>query len=240
MGNSLVSVSPASVSESDSTADFGMSHARGSGARKCRWVSLAPGVPLPRGLTIGDVIRSAEAPVFLNVYELGRAPLVQRLNMLTKSALNVGGLFHAGIEVRGKEWSFGSATPTRSGIFCCRPCSCSSHTYRESIFLGDCGKRGTDVREIVQELRLIWTESNYDRLHKNCCHFSVALAGQLGVTSPPAWVHHFADAGANLDLNVKAALQAMHSVEEFFVGRSDSLLDSSLDCSSETQAVSRM
>ena len=71
--------------------------------------------------------------------------------------MDVGGLFldfeaipSAGaIEVFGQEFSFGGCRRNKCGIFACKPTKCPMHTYRESIYLGDCGKDLAEVQRIL-------------------------------------------------------------------------------------------
>ena len=88
------------------------------------------------------------------------------------------------------------------------------HTYRESIYLGDCGKDLPEVQAILDHMKSSWMGPTYDLLRKNCCSFSDAFAQALGVGPIPKWVHHLADVGATLDDDVKAVVHGLHFVED--------------------------
>merc|ERR1719229_582486 len=45
------------------------------------------------------------------------------------------GVFHCGVEVFGKEWSF-RGTEVGTGVFWCLPQNCSAHTYVETVYMG--------------------------------------------------------------------------------------------------------
>jgi len=133
--------------------------------------------------------------------------------------MDVGGLIsdfdRAGaIEVFGQEFSFGGCRRNKCGIFACKPTKCPMHTYRESIYLGDCGKDLAEVQRILDGMKGDWMGPTYDLLRKNCCSFSDAFARALGVGPIPKWVHHLADVGATLDDDVKAVVHGLHFVED--------------------------
>ena len=81
------------------------------------------------------------ALVTLSVYDIKHAEnarissAVTSLNTLTRNALNVGGIFHGGVEVFGDEWSFGYC-PEGSGVYRCNPRMNPMYEYRESVPLG--------------------------------------------------------------------------------------------------------
>ena len=54
------------------------------------------------------------------------------------------------------------------------------HTYRESIYLGDCRKSERQVHDIIEKMKPEWMGPTYDLLRKNCCYFSEALSVALG------------------------------------------------------------
>ena len=118
------------------------------------------------------------------------------------------------IEVFGQEFSFGGCRRNKCGIFACKPTKCPMHTYRESIYLGDCGKDLAEVQSILDSMKGDWMGPTYDLLRKNCCSFSDAFAQALGVGPIPKWVHHLADVGATLDDDVKAVVHGLHFVED--------------------------
>ena len=118
------------------------------------------------------------------------------------------------IEVFGQEFSFGGCRRNKCGIFACKPTKCPMHTYRESIYLGDCGKDLAEVQAILDQMKSSWMGPTYDLLRKNCCSFSDAFAQALGVGPIPKWVHHLADVGATLDDDVKAVVHGLHFVED--------------------------
>ena len=95
--------------------------------------------PEPDEDAIMDMIAAAAAPVTLHVYAVGHSLNIQHLNAVTQTLLGEGGVFHGAIEIYGSEWSFGSSRRKRTGVFRCQPRKCPMHTFRQSVYLGDCG-----------------------------------------------------------------------------------------------------
>jgi len=122
----------------------------------------------------------------LNVYDLSTSSLVGACNR-TLSRIGCGGAFHVGIQVWGREWSYGS-TATGCGIGACRPRHCPNHVFRESV---DLGVAQCTQRQFISRLRAIrfdWPGSGYKIFERNCCHFAHCLTQLLGVDAIPVWV----------------------------------------------------
>mmetsp|Transcript_8425 Transcript_8425/g.23772 ORF Transcript_8425/g.23772 Transcript_8425/m.23772 type:complete len:297 (-) Transcript_8425:141-1031(-) len=138
--------------------------------------------------------------VCLNIFDLNRTASVTN-QLLCNPAFQIAGLFHAAIEVYGKEWSF-YKTPD--------PCSCgifqsnrarhhSVHIYRETVELGFTQMKVSEVkRALIQVMAPNWTGSSYDLIHKNCIHFCQELAKLLGVDPVPSWVCGLHELGATV------------------------------------------
>ena len=139
----------------------------------------------------------ARAPVWLHIYDVGHAKVIRNVNAATE--LTVGGVFHGAIEVHGRELSFGGCKQNKCGIFACKPRQCPMHTYRESVYLGDCGLAKEQVQLILGGLKAGWMGPTYDLLRKNCCSFSRELALELGVGEVPSWIDRLAKWGTSLD-----------------------------------------
>jgi len=162
---------------------------------------------------IEQMKKQAQAPVTLHVYAVGHAEAVAKINAVAQDILGEGGVFHGAIEIYDKEWSFGGTDEDVPGVFCNEPGKCSMHTYRESVYLGDCKKKPEEIEKIIKKMLPDWNGQSYDLLHKNCCSFSDAFAVELGVGHIPEWVHHLAHLGAKLDDESKAAIEALHTIE---------------------------
>ena len=142
------------------------------------------------------------APVFLHVYDVSNSDKVQNWNYYIK-AVGAGGLYHAAVEIYGREYSFGGSREggksVSTGIFACPPKRCPMHHYRESVYLGDCELSWPQVQGILNELKPQWLARQYNLLRKNCCYFSQELAIQLGVGNIPSWVYSLAETGQQME-----------------------------------------
>lgn len=154
---------------------------------------------MPRESEIRQMVLNAQTPVLLHVYEVGDKKSVQRVNQMTMNILRRGGVFHGAIEVHGVEWSYGGTMDHSTGVYSCLPRMNEAHTFRESIYLGDCRKGQAEVELIVARMAADWPGMAYSLLHQNCCHFSDAFAHELGVGEIPRWVNRLARRGAFFD-----------------------------------------
>jgi len=168
---------------------------------------------------------NAATPVTLNIYSVGQSEALELMNQVVQDYLKVGGVFHGAIQILDHEWSFAWCPHDDGpGIFCNEPCKCYMHTYRQSIYLGDCKKMPSQVELILRDMLPDWSGSSYSLLRKNCCSFCDAFSRRLGVGQIPDWVHRLADTGAALDDDAKLALQALHQVEASVVEHAQSVM----------------
>ncbi|KAJ8604092.1 hypothetical protein CTAYLR_001740 [Chrysophaeum taylorii] len=148
----------------------------------------------PNVRDIDDDLASARAPVFLHVYDVGHSLEVACLNRAAELA--GAGIFHAAVQIYGKEYSFGGCDKATSGVFACNPAKCPLHTYRETVFLGNSSLSRQAVKAILADMVPNWMGNTYDILRKNCCSFSNEFAIELGVGALPAWTNRLANIGA--------------------------------------------
>mmetsp|Transcript_34689 Transcript_34689/g.79949 ORF Transcript_34689/g.79949 Transcript_34689/m.79949 type:complete len:271 (-) Transcript_34689:413-1225(-) len=131
----------------------------------------------------GDIL--GDATVFLNIYDLNDAWL--QSNQLSADILNFGGAFHAGVEVHGKEWSFG-----QEGISCQVPRTHEVHVYRTSIPMGRTSQAEAEVERYMElALGRHWHGGDYDMLERNCCSFAEVVCMHLVGRALPSWVTRF-------------------------------------------------
>jgi len=145
--------------------------------------------------------------VLVNVYEL-RA--FDTMNQLT--APFIGGALHAGVEVFGREWSFGGGVGPGSGVVCEVPCTNQQHRFRETVVLECTALCDGEVALIIGELLEAWRPEDYHWLHRNCLTFANELCQRLGVGRLPAWIDRFARGAGAVDLSVRGIAESVHNV----------------------------
>eukprot|EP00669_Euglena_mutabilis_P006944 TRINITY_DN238_c0_g1_i2.p1 TRINITY_DN238_c0_g1~~TRINITY_DN238_c0_g1_i2.p1 ORF type:complete len:312 (+),score=84.44 TRINITY_DN238_c0_g1_i2:23-937(+) len=135
--------------------------------------------------------------VYLNVYDL----LGEADGVTGKLAAALGvGLFHCGVEVYGREWSFSGVIfpedQDPSGIFWTAP-KTALPNHSQSLFMGWCGPTHREVRRLLGRMRDEWRRGGYHILTRNCNHFAEALVHLLAGqgTDFPSWVNRVARLG---------------------------------------------
>jgi len=167
----------------------------------------------PRGLA-GLVDRNHPAPyelldtskfppnfVLLNVYDIGDANIFQRINAVSTVGDNVliGGIYHAGVQIYGLEWSFGFTEDEDTGVFCVPPRMATQHTYRATCPLGVSEFTQTEVTGLIEVMKDQWRGPEYHLLHRNCLDFANAFCSELGVGRIPGWVDRFGRTASSID-----------------------------------------
>uniref|UniRef100_A0A7S1QEH9 PPPDE domain-containing protein n=1 Tax=Neobodo designis TaxID=312471 RepID=A0A7S1QEH9_NEODS len=99
------------------------------------------------------------------------------------------GVHHTGVEVYGREYSFGRST-SGTGIFEVTPKKCSPHTFRESIVLGQTKMAPEAVRALVRTSAGDWIGTRYHIARNNCNIFSGFFANELLSADGPAMTEH--------------------------------------------------
>ena len=148
--------------------------------------------------------------VTLHTYDLHR--LVRGLNTSLKG---IPGLYHTGVEVHGREFSFSS-----SGIIEYCPRGFAGHVYRESMTLGATSFSQDELNLLLQRFDSTWVAYDYHCIRRNCSDFSEAFCVALGVAPPPRKSQFCAclpakEASRNADLKrAKAARDFVEGLRE--------------------------
>lgn len=144
--------------------------------------------------------------VRIHIYDVSQKEKIQKINRVLasrRSPIKFGGVFHAGVEVDGVEWSYGMSE-TKSGIFCVEPTKHPGHHFRETITLKDIELTPEEVADVLAELREDYLGYEYDLLRQNCCHFADDFCQRLGAGRLPRWVHRLSRWGARVDGTMQA------------------------------------
>jgi len=160
---------------------------------------VLPRAPSGMGRTMGEggtiwkdnrVIRER---VLVRVYDLGTTFVTRWHNEVTTNY----GAFHTGVEVYGREWSFGMTFDNIStGVTSNLPCKNTDHVFRETLSMGYTTLSEKQVKVVIEEMRRIWKGHTYNVLSRNCHNFSDTLCQKLGVARLPGWVNDLASTGA--------------------------------------------
>lgn len=134
--------------------------------------------------------------VSLSVYDL-----VGSLAKTNKVLKYVGtGIFHAGVEVYGSEWSYGGFEDPEdegAGIFENEePRQHPVHAYKQSVPMGETQLTEDEVLDLLNDLAEEWLGQEYDILNHNCTDFCNEFCKLLGVGKIPGWVKSAAGLGA--------------------------------------------
>lgn len=162
-----------------------------------------PGNPPLRSSKSSGSLESEGLPVFVHIYDVSQEEVIQKINRVLahkKSPLKLGGVFHAGVEVNGLEWSYGGTdSETRPGVSCVEPRTHPQHHYRQTVSLRRTKVPPEDIADIISQMLEDWPGDDYDLLRRNCCHFADDFCRRLGVGGIPGWVDRLARLGATLD-----------------------------------------
>jgi hypothetical protein len=145
--------------------------------------------------------------VRLNIYDVSQSESVQKLNSIfahQNAPLKLLGVFHAGVEVDGLEWSFGYIVK-QTGVVCSKPREHRQHHYRQTLELRPTQLDPDKIAQIISELIEEYPGEGYDLLRRNCCHFADDFCQRLGIGNIPGWVYRLARIAANVDTVLKKA-----------------------------------
>lgn len=123
-----------------------------------------------------------DCTVWLNIYDLSEEWLLA--NDIFQEVVELGGAFHAGVEIYGREWSFGT-----DGVCFQVPKTHDHHVFRQTIPIGETKYCPQEIDTILEdEMFAKWQGRNYDLLARNCCSFSRSFVKRLTGDSIPDWV----------------------------------------------------
>mmetsp|Transcript_44966 Transcript_44966/g.71463 ORF Transcript_44966/g.71463 Transcript_44966/m.71463 type:complete len:555 (+) Transcript_44966:42-1706(+) len=156
-----------------------------------------------------EQIAPRRMPVLLHIYDVTQEPAIQRLNKVLahkRMPLKFGGIFHAGVEVSGTEWSYGcTESEDEPGVLPNLPKMHPDHHYRQTVEMRRTNFSASEVGDLLEELSIRYTGPTYDLLRQNCCHFADDFCQRLGAGGIPAWVYRLARIASRIESLLQAA-----------------------------------
>ena len=128
--------------------------------------------------------RNKGIPVYLNVYNISGVNYFFQIFGL--------GIFHTGVEITDREYSFGSTDRDYSGVIAIRPGSLGFQV-KEKIYLGNTLYNMDEIRYLSTLISFIWRGLTYDPFSKNCNSFTKFFAECLLKSSVnyPNYINRF-------------------------------------------------
>ena len=145
----------------------------------------------------------AEVEIKLNIYDLVERRLNDKLE-------NIGiGIYHSGLELFGREWSFGKGDNLagESGVFSVVP-GTATDDFLYSVKLGKIRISEEQLEWILEGSDRQWTTDTYNIFDRNCNNFTAWLAAALGVTC---------DVKINFPNRINRAASAARLLPRFFL-----------------------
>ena len=103
------------------------------------------------------------------------------------------GIFHSGLVVHGREFSFGGHDCASSGIFETAPKAAPAPAiFREMVYVGTTEMNPGEVSNLVGDMDDDFHGNTYHLLERNCNHFVEALCFELTGKMPPGWINRLA------------------------------------------------
>ena len=116
----------------------------------------------------------------------------ENLISLNDSTLSLNfGVFHAGVEIDGVEYSFGWCEDG-TGVYSCTPKDSPGYHFRTTVEMGDCVLTRAQINQLLSRMVKEWTGPSYSTLGRNCCTFSNELCVGLRVGEIPPWINNLA------------------------------------------------
>mmetsp|Transcript_75911 Transcript_75911/g.180428 ORF Transcript_75911/g.180428 Transcript_75911/m.180428 type:complete len:441 (+) Transcript_75911:86-1408(+) len=165
--------------------------------------------------------------VLVHLYDLGDDELLAKINRYStmNDRVLIGGVYHAGVEIYGMEWSFGG-TEEGSGVWCCEPRCNWQHTYRASVEMGLTRLTRVEVESLMDRLMLEWPGVDYDLLNHNCLDFANELCRGLGLGRMPGWVDRYGRTALTLESTIRRTVDGVNSTRNLVRSVSTNTWDS--------------
>jgi len=108
------------------------------------------------------------------------------------------GVFHSGVEIEGKEYSFGGHDFSYTGVFDITPRTAPGAKFREAHHLGEIDISPRELQRIIDDLSDEFPGNSYHPLTRNCNTFANELCVRLLKVGIPPYVNRLANMGSAL------------------------------------------
>lgn len=139
--------------------------------------------------------------VYVNVYDLSDNSALYNLGL---------GMYHSGIEVDGREFTFASG----AGIFSHAPRGAQGARFREQLYLGDVSITAAELDRLIARLKPDWPGTKYNVLKCNCNHFADALSNELLSRGIPLWINRMSSIGSFFSCLVPSSVLGAAPVDD--------------------------
>lgn len=148
--------------------------------------------------------------VLINVYEIAGITSFSYINrLMADKRFPVGAALHAGVQVYGREWSYGGGERPGYGVVCGMPRGAKHYNFRDTIVMPQTKLSDGEVAQVIGEMLEAWSPQDYHWLHRNCLSFANEFCERIGVGRLPAWVDRLARGAGAVDNGVKAVVQGV-------------------------------
>jgi len=158
---------------------------------------------------------SPGSEVRVQVYELIQFENLHQL--LAPNDCPFAGALHAGVEVYGREWSYGGGSGIGSGIICEEPRCNTKHRFRETVPIGYTKLSSSEVALVLGDLLENWHAKDYHWLRRNCLLFANEFCERLGVGRIPAWIDRLPRGIWTIDRGVRDLAEGTQQVMQAIV-----------------------
>mmetsp|Transcript_66533 Transcript_66533/g.124115 ORF Transcript_66533/g.124115 Transcript_66533/m.124115 type:complete len:412 (+) Transcript_66533:68-1303(+) len=193
------------------------------------WNVPPPAVAAPAGITSffrsqpgktipGQPLDTAALPhntVLVHLYDLGDDELLAKINRYStmNDRVLIGGVYHAGVEIYGTEWSYGGIEEG-TGVWGVEPRCNPQHTYRATVEMGLTRLSPDEVDVLLEQLMQAWPGASYDFLNHNCLDFANEFCIELGLGRMPGWVDRYGRTAQTLEAITRNTVHGVSNTRE--------------------------
>lgn len=128
-----------------------------------------------------DCTTESSHMVYCNIYDI-----LPRVNAAARCCHASWGVFHTGVQVHGREFSFGGY-----GLFDTKPRNVEGARFRAQVAIGRTELDAAEVKRVVTSLASQWPGNTYHPFRRNCNHFTEFLCRELTGLGAPTYINSF-------------------------------------------------